>query len=84
MSNQKTYVVIIDVNSLYPNIIVSHNISNETLYGVITNVNITNQKEYLYKLFDIKDDLDQQFFKNFAKGRFAGRIFAFLLYANMY
>jgi len=84
MSNQKTYVVIIDVNSLYPNIIVSHNISNETLYGVITNVNIANQKEYLYKLFDIKDELDQQFFKNFAKGRFAGRIFAFLLYANMY
>ncbi len=83
MSKENTYVVVIDINSLYPNIIASHNISNETLFGYITNVNIANQKDYLYKLFDIRDSLDEQFFKNFAKGRFAGRIFALLLYANM-
>ncbi len=80
----KDYILILDVNSLYPNTIISHNISPDSLHGYISNVDIENQKEYLMQLFDIKDDLDKQFFNNYARERFPGRIFAALLFSKQY
>jgi len=70
-----------DINSLYPNIIVSHNISLETLFAVIHDVNIDDKEQYLRDYMQITEE-DNEFFNNYNKGRLAGRIFGLLYWTN--
>jgi len=70
-----------DINSLYPNIIASHNISLETLFAVIHDVNIDDKEQYLRDYMQITEE-DNEFFNNYNKGRLAGRIFGLLYWTN--
>lgn len=72
-------IYIVDINSLYPHIIISHNISADTLVGYISGENHT----LLKNLLNIDSELED-FYQKFAPARTFGRYFGLLYAFNMF
>ncbi|MEM4558305.1 MAG: DNA polymerase domain-containing protein, partial [Desulfurococcaceae archaeon] len=72
-------IYIVDINSLYPHIIISHNISADTLVGYISGEN----HMLLKKLLNIDSELED-FYQKFAPARTSGRYFGLLYAFNMF
>lgn len=77
-------IKVFDVNSLYPNLMVANNILD--VYGFVSGSNIKNEEKYLQELLCIEtnNEADLSYWNNFAKGRFAGRIFGTLFWFGLY
>lgn len=74
-------IYIVDINSLYPHVMISHNISPDTLVGYISG----EKENQLLRLLNMSKD--NQFYQKFAPARTAGRYFglcyAFNLFENI-
>lgn len=72
-------ITIVDINSLYPHIIISHNISADTLVGYISG----EKDKELKELLKIDDELED-FYQKFAPARTAGRYFGLCYAFNLF